>query len=125
MARNSSDTTPATAKRAICADSKAALKTRINNGELVEGERVPSEHELARTHGISRNQAREAPIGFAALEKDPASSSQTCRHAGCSSNQSPLKAWKPRYSRAIRVPRRGGKEEIDKVLTTTLHLVTS
>lgn len=41
-------------------DIAALLKRQIEVGELGEGNRVPSEHELARMHGLSRNQAREA-----------------------------------------------------------------
>ncbi|MFO7973600.1 MAG: GntR family transcriptional regulator [Candidatus Hydrogenedentota bacterium] len=44
----------------VSSDVAALLKRRIENGELTEGSRVPSEHQLARSHGLTRNQAREA-----------------------------------------------------------------
>ena len=47
------------ARVSASAEIAAALRARIESGELAEGCRVPSEHELARVHGISRNQARE------------------------------------------------------------------
>lgn len=42
------------------ADIKASLKAQIERGELPEGSRVSSEHQLARQHGFTRNQARQA-----------------------------------------------------------------
>jgi len=39
---------------------KRELKNQIESGELPEGARVPSEHELARTYGVSRNPTRQA-----------------------------------------------------------------
>ncbi len=39
---------------------KRELKSRIENGELPEGARVPSELELARQYGVSRNPTRQA-----------------------------------------------------------------
>jgi DNA-binding LacI/PurR family transcriptional regulator len=39
---------------------KRELKTQIESGDLPEGERVPSELELARIYGVSRNPTRQA-----------------------------------------------------------------
>jgi len=39
---------------------KRELKAQIERGELAEGTRVPSEYELARRFGVSRNQTRQA-----------------------------------------------------------------
>lgn len=39
---------------------KSDLRSRIDSGALPEGARVPSEHELARQLGVSRNQTRQA-----------------------------------------------------------------
>lgn len=39
---------------------KRELKNRIENGELGEGARIPSEAELARHYGVSRNPTRQA-----------------------------------------------------------------
>ena len=39
---------------------KQMLRSRIESGELEEGDRIPSEHELARTLKVSRNQTRQA-----------------------------------------------------------------
>ncbi|HOJ33757.1 MAG TPA: GntR family transcriptional regulator [Candidatus Hydrogenedentes bacterium] len=39
---------------------KRELKSQIENGELPEGARVPSELELARQYGVSRNPTRQA-----------------------------------------------------------------
>jgi len=39
---------------------KRELKNQIENGELSEGARVPSEFELARIYGVSRNPTRQA-----------------------------------------------------------------
>lgn len=39
---------------------KRELKTRIENGDLAEGDRIPSELELARQYGVSRNPTRQA-----------------------------------------------------------------
>ncbi len=44
----------------IYAYLKRELKNRIENGELEEGARVPSELELARLYGVSRNPTRQA-----------------------------------------------------------------
>lgn len=44
----------------IYAFIKRELKNRIENGELEEGARVPSELELARVYGVSRNPTRQA-----------------------------------------------------------------
>lgn len=38
----------------------AALRAAIEAGELAPGDRLPSERELAATHGVARNTAREA-----------------------------------------------------------------
>jgi GntR family transcriptional regulator len=38
----------------------AALRLAIDTGELTPGDRLPSERELAATHGVARNTAREA-----------------------------------------------------------------
>ncbi len=39
---------------------KRQLQAQIESGELAEGARVPSEHELAKGLGVSRNQTRQA-----------------------------------------------------------------
>ncbi len=39
---------------------KRELKNRIENGDLAEGDRVPSELDLAREYGVSRNPTRQA-----------------------------------------------------------------
>jgi DNA-binding LacI/PurR family transcriptional regulator len=39
---------------------KRELKNQIENGELTEGDRIPSEAELARQYGVSRNPTRQA-----------------------------------------------------------------
>lgn len=39
---------------------KRELKNQIENGELREGDRIPSETELARQYGVSRNPTRQA-----------------------------------------------------------------
>lgn len=39
---------------------KRELKNQIESGELAEGDRVPSEFELARKYGVSRNPTRQA-----------------------------------------------------------------
>lgn len=39
---------------------KRSIRDRILSGELKPGDRVPSEHALARTLGVSRNQTRQA-----------------------------------------------------------------
>jgi len=39
---------------------KSDLRSRIDSGALPEGARVPSEHELAKQLGVSRNQTRQA-----------------------------------------------------------------
>ena len=44
----------------IYAFIKRELKNQIESGELPEGARVPSELELARTFGVSRNPTRQA-----------------------------------------------------------------
>ena len=44
----------------IYAFIKRELKNQIESGELPEGARVPSEFELARTYGVSRNPTRQA-----------------------------------------------------------------
>lgn len=44
----------------IYAFIKRDLKNQIEGGELPEGARVPSEFELARTYGVSRNPTRQA-----------------------------------------------------------------
>jgi GntR family transcriptional regulator of arabinose operon len=41
-------------------DIKILIRTRIENGELASGERVPSEYELARELGVSRHRTRLA-----------------------------------------------------------------
>jgi GntR family transcriptional regulator len=38
----------------------AALRAAIHSGELAEGDQLPSERQLAATHGVARNTAREA-----------------------------------------------------------------
>ena len=38
----------------------AALRAAIDSGELAEGDQLPSERQLAATHGVARNTAREA-----------------------------------------------------------------
>jgi GntR family transcriptional regulator len=38
----------------------AALRAAIDAGELAEGDRLPSERQLAAAHGVARNTAREA-----------------------------------------------------------------
>ncbi len=47
-------------KTPVYEDIKRLLRTRIENGELVNGERVPSEYELARQLGVSRHRTRQA-----------------------------------------------------------------
>jgi len=44
----------------IYAFIKRELKNQIESGELAEGARVPSELELAKTYGVSRNPTRQA-----------------------------------------------------------------
>lgn len=44
----------------IYAFIKRELKNQIESGELPEGSRVPSEFELAKTYGVSRNPTRQA-----------------------------------------------------------------
>ncbi|MBI5094764.1 MAG: GntR family transcriptional regulator [Candidatus Hydrogenedentes bacterium] len=44
----------------IYAQIKRELKNQIESGELEEGARVPSEFELARAYGVSRNPTRQA-----------------------------------------------------------------
>lgn len=44
----------------IYAFIKRELRSQIDGGELPEGARVPSEFELARTYGVSRNPTRQA-----------------------------------------------------------------
>jgi len=44
----------------VYASIKRELKNQIENGELREGDRIPSEAELARQYGVSRNPTRQA-----------------------------------------------------------------
>lgn len=44
----------------LYASIKRELKNQIENGELREGDRIPSEAELARQYGVSRNPTRQA-----------------------------------------------------------------
>jgi len=39
---------------------KRELKNQIESGELAEGTRLASEHELARQYNVSRNPTRQA-----------------------------------------------------------------
>lgn len=61
MARNGARTRKNLAER-ISAD----LRARLGSGELRTGDRLPTEHELVRLHGVSRTVVREAIAGLRA-----------------------------------------------------------
>ena len=52
--------TESTKKATVYEDIKALLRSRIEQGELAAGDRVPSEHELGRQLGVSRHRTRLA-----------------------------------------------------------------
>lgn len=46
--------------KAKCEEIKHLIRTRINSGELAEGDRLPSEYELVAQMSVPRSQARQA-----------------------------------------------------------------